>query len=156
MDEMEQHRDDVHRMRGELQALREAKKESELECDEVLEQALIVEEESERAKAELAQAQAQLQVRSPCWCVGAPGWLNILRVAFRQTMAASVKNTEYKLAEVAAGRPVSLPAASGGGLDAPRSRCERRRVGPEVGPTPACYSCAPTGMHGPTCIFWAT
>jgi hypothetical protein len=25
---------------------------------------------------------------------------------------------------------------------------------PEVGPTSAFYSCVPTGMHGPTCIFW--
>ena len=32
---------------------------------------------------------------------------------------------------------------------------ERRQVGPEVGPTSAFYSCIPTGMHGPTCIFWA-
>jgi hypothetical protein len=32
---------------------------------------------------------------------------------------------------------------------------ERRQVGPEVGPTAALYSCIPTGMHGPTCIFWA-
>ena len=30
-----------------------------------------------------------------------------------------------------------------------------RRVGPVVGPTPAFYSCVPTGMHGPACIFWA-
>jgi hypothetical protein len=28
-------------------------------------------------------------------------------------------------------------------------------VGPEVGPTSAFYSCIPTGMHGPTYIFWA-
>jgi hypothetical protein len=27
--------------------------------------------------------------------------------------------------------------------------------GPEVGPTSVFYSCIPTGMHGPTCIFWA-
>jgi hypothetical protein len=31
---------------------------------------------------------------------------------------------------------------------------ETRQVGPEVGPTPAISSCIPTGMHGPTCIFW--
>ena len=30
-----------------------------------------------------------------------------------------------------------------------------RQVGPGVGPTPAIYNCAPTGMHGPTFIFWA-
>ena len=30
-----------------------------------------------------------------------------------------------------------------------------RQVGPEVGPTSAFYSCFPTGMHGPTFIFWA-
>ena len=29
-------------------------------------------------------------------------------------------------------------------------------VGPEVGPTSAFYRCAPTGMHGPTCTFWAS
>ena len=28
-------------------------------------------------------------------------------------------------------------------------------VGPEVGPTSAFCSCIPTGMHEPTCIFWA-
>jgi hypothetical protein len=27
---------------------------------------------------------------------------------------------------------------------------------PEVGPTSAFYSCIPPGIHGPTCIFWAT
>jgi hypothetical protein len=32
---------------------------------------------------------------------------------------------------------------------------ERRQVGPEVGPTSAFYSCIPTIMCGPTCIFWA-
>jgi hypothetical protein len=32
---------------------------------------------------------------------------------------------------------------------------ERRQVGSEVGPTSAFCSCIPTGMHGPTCIFWA-
>ena len=26
---------------------------------------------------------------------------------------------------------------------------------PKVGPTIAFYSCIPTGMHGPACIFWA-
>jgi hypothetical protein len=30
-----------------------------------------------------------------------------------------------------------------------------RQVGPEVGPTSACSSCIPTGMHGPACIVWA-
>jgi hypothetical protein len=30
-----------------------------------------------------------------------------------------------------------------------------RQVGLEVGPTSAFYRCIPTGMHGPTCIFWA-
>jgi hypothetical protein len=34
------------------------------------------------------------------------------------------------------------------------TRRERRRVGPEVGPTPAFSSCIPTGIHGPTCSFW--
>jgi hypothetical protein len=29
------------------------------------------------------------------------------------------------------------------------------QFGPEVGPTSALYSCFATGMHGPTCIFWA-
>ena len=29
------------------------------------------------------------------------------------------------------------------------------RVGPEIGPTSAFYSCILTGMHGPACIFWA-
>ena len=32
---------------------------------------------------------------------------------------------------------------------------ERRRVDPEVGPTPAFHICIPTGMHWPTCILWA-
>ena len=31
----------------------------------------------------------------------------------------------------------------------------RRKVGPEVGPPSAFYRCVPTGMHGPTCVFWA-
>jgi energy-coupling factor transporter ATP-binding protein EcfA2 len=39
-------------------------------------------------------------------------------------------------------------------MDSPR--WGRRHVGPKVGPTPASYSCVPTGMHGPTCIFWAS
>ena len=30
----------------------------------------------------------------------------------------------------------------------------RSRVGPELGPTSAVSSGAPTGTHGPTCIFW--
>jgi hypothetical protein len=34
-------------------------------------------------------------------------------------------------------------------------RATRRQVGPEVGPTPAFYRCIPTGIYGPTCIFWA-
>jgi hypothetical protein len=29
------------------------------------------------------------------------------------------------------------------------------QVGPQVVPTPAFSSCIPTGMHGPTCTFWA-
>jgi hypothetical protein len=29
------------------------------------------------------------------------------------------------------------------------------QVGPEVGPTSASYSCVPTGVHGPACVFWA-
>ena len=32
---------------------------------------------------------------------------------------------------------------------------ERRRVGPEVGPTSAFHSRTCTGMRGPACIFWA-
>ena len=32
-----------------------------------------------------------------------------------------------------------------------RQRCH---VSPGVGPTSASYACIPTGMHGPTCIFW--
>ena len=35
------------------------------------------------------------------------------------------------------------------------NKCEGRQVGPEVGPTSAFYTCTPTGMHGPACIFWA-
>jgi hypothetical protein len=35
------------------------------------------------------------------------------------------------------------------------ARCGRRRVDPEVGPTPAFYRCIPTGMHGPTRIVRA-
>jgi hypothetical protein len=31
----------------------------------------------------------------------------------------------------------------------------RKKVGPEVGPTSAIYSCIPTEMHRPTCILWA-
>jgi hypothetical protein len=30
----------------------------------------------------------------------------------------------------------------------------RHRVGPKNRPTSAVYSCIPTGMHVPTCIFW--
>jgi hypothetical protein len=45
------------------------------------------------------------------------------------------------------------------GIVADRSRVAQVRkmpnVGPEVGPTSAFSSCIPTGMHGPTCIFWA-
>jgi hypothetical protein len=41
----------------------------------------------------------------------------------------------------------------GGGRGASRAERERRRVGPEVGPTSALYSCTPTGMHWRTCIF---
>jgi hypothetical protein len=36
----------------------------------------------------------------------------------------------------------------------PPEEQERRQVGPEAGPTPAFYRCIPTGMHGPTWIFW--
>ena len=32
---------------------------------------------------------------------------------------------------------------------------EVRKVGPEVGQTSAFYSCIPTRVHGPTCVFWA-
>jgi hypothetical protein len=32
---------------------------------------------------------------------------------------------------------------------------ERDQVGPAVGPTSAFSSCIPTGMRGPTRIFWA-
>ena len=39
-------------------------------------------------------------------------------------------------------------AAGGGGS-------EKDHVGPEVGPTSAFSSCVPTGIHGPTWIFWA-
>ena len=31
----------------------------------------------------------------------------------------------------------------------------RRRVGPEVGPTPASHRCIPTGVHGPTRVVRA-
>jgi hypothetical protein len=31
----------------------------------------------------------------------------------------------------------------------------KTQVGPEVGPTSAFYGCIPTGMYGPTTIFWA-
>jgi hypothetical protein len=37
----------------------------------------------------------------------------------------------------------------------PARNVRKRQVGPEVGPTSAFYSCILTGMHGPTCIFWA-
>jgi hypothetical protein len=43
-----------------------------------------------------------------------------------------------------------------GGQDRESSQSEKWRfVGPEVGPTPAFSSCTPTGMHGPTRVFWA-
>jgi hypothetical protein len=34
-------------------------------------------------------------------------------------------------------------------------KCERRHVGPEVGPTSALCTCISTGMRGQTCICWA-
>ena len=61
--------------------------------------------------------------------------------------------------EPAAGEPAAEPqrtlwdAVEEAG--APSREREGRQVGPEVGPTSAFYSCVPTGMHGPTCIFWA-
>jgi hypothetical protein len=47
--------------------------------------------------------------------------------------------------------------AAGDGPSGRRFGCERerRRVGPEVGPTAALSSCIPTGMHGAICIVWA-
>jgi hypothetical protein len=41
------------------------------------------------------------------------------------------------------------------GSSRPSPECERRRVGPELGPTPAFHSRIPTGVRGPTCVFWA-
>jgi hypothetical protein len=35
-------------------------------------------------------------------------------------------------------------------------KVRKSRVGPEAGPTSAFYSCIPTGMRGPTCVFWAS
>ena len=35
------------------------------------------------------------------------------------------------------------------------TQVRKTRDGPEVGPTSVFYSCFPTGMHGPTYIFWA-
>ena len=32
---------------------------------------------------------------------------------------------------------------------------EKDNKSAQVGPSPAFYRCVPTGMHGPTCIFWA-
>ena len=46
-----------------------------------------------------------------------------------------------------------LPARAGAGVHAAGEK--ERQVGPAVGPTAAFSGCIPTGMHGPTCIFWA-
>jgi hypothetical protein len=50
------------------------------------------------------------------------------------------------------------PGAAAGRGEAEVSRnlqCERYQVGLEFGPTSALDSRVPTGMYGPTCIFWA-
>jgi hypothetical protein len=52
----------------------------------------------------------------------------------------------YSSPHTAVNRTMAEPRATEG---------ERRRVGPEVGPTPAFRSCTPNGMHGPTCILRA-
>ena len=40
-------------------------------------------------------------------------------------------------------------------MAAPHSEQAAIEVGPDVGPTSAFHSTIPTGMHGPTRIFWA-
>ena len=48
------------------------------------------------------------------------------------------------------GSDARAPGAPAGAKDA-----KLAQAGPEVGPTPAFYRCAPAGVHGPTCIVWA-
>jgi hypothetical protein len=51
--------------------------------------------------------------------------------------------------------PRVLPRPSGPVLTKHSPECEQHQIGREVAPTSAFYGCMPTGMHGPTCIFWA-
>jgi hypothetical protein len=74
--------------------------------------------------------------------------------------AAAARGLHAGLQGAAAG---GILAGLGAGQDALQRRGAlqespqvRKKVGPEVGPTSAFYTCIPTGMRGAACIFWAS
>ena len=56
---------------------------------------------------------------------------------------------------LAAGRSSSRASPTPQAREARRAQVRSRQVDPEVGPPSAFYGCIPTGMHEPTCFFWA-
>ena len=71
----------------------------------------------------------------------------------RETMLAGAGQGELQAAEASLRVPlriICIPL-----FNWIYAKVRERRVGPEVGPTSAFFSCIPTGMNGPTRICWA-